>query len=117
MNDEELGVKRDGTASDKRDGDGPSAPPPLPSAATPVDEPIAGKPQATPSSEISTLMTEVLDKENLKQALERVKRNKGAPGIDGMTVDELGAHLKANWPTIRAQLAAGSYCPKPVRRV
>jgi group II intron reverse transcriptase/maturase len=89
----------------------------LPNAATPVDEPIAGKPQATPSSEISTLMTEVLDKENLKQALERVKRNKGAPGIDGMTVDELGAHLKAHWPTIRAQLVEGSYCPKPVRRV
>ena len=54
-------------------------------------------------------MTEVLHKENLKQALERVKRNKGAPGIDGMTVDELGAHLKANWPTIRAQLVEGSY--------
>ena len=62
-------------------------------------------------------MTEVLDIENLKPALERVKRNKGAPGIDGMTVDELSAHLKANWPTIRAQLVAGSYCPKPVRRV
>lgn len=85
--------------------------------ATSVDELIAGKPQTTPSSEISTLMTEVLHKENLKRALERVKRNKGAPGIDGMTVDELGAHLKANWPSIRAQLVAGSYQPKPVRRV
>jgi RNA-directed DNA polymerase len=62
-------------------------------------------------------MTEVLDKENLKRALERVKRNQGAPGIDGMTVDELGAHLKANWPSIRAQLVAGSYQPKPVKRV
>ena len=62
-------------------------------------------------------MTEVLDKENLKRALAQVRRNKGAPGIDGMTVDELSARLKANWPTIRAQLVAGSYCPKPVRRV
>ena len=62
-------------------------------------------------------MTEVLDIENLKRALAQVKRNKGAPGIDGMTVDELSAHLKANWPTICAQLVAGSYCPKPVRRV
>ena len=62
-------------------------------------------------------MTEVLDKENLKRALAQVKRNKGAPGIDGMTVDELSAHLKVNWPTIRAQLVAGNYCPKPVRRV
>ncbi|MDP3652971.1 MAG: group II intron reverse transcriptase/maturase, partial [Rhodoferax sp.] len=82
-----------------------------------MDEPIAGKPQATPSFEISTLMTEVLHKENLKRALERVKRNKGAPGVDGMTVDELGSHLKANWPTIRAQLVDGSYQPKPVKRV
>lgn len=62
-------------------------------------------------------MTEVLHKENLKAALERVKRNKGAPGIDGMTVDELGSHLKAHWPSIRAQLVAGSYQPKPVLRV
>ena len=62
-------------------------------------------------------MTEVLHKQNLKRALERVKRNKGAPGIDGMTVDELGAHLKANWPSIRAQLVAGTYQPKPVLRV
>ena len=113
----ELGVKRDGTASDKRNGGGPSAPPPLPQTATPVDEPVAGKPQSTPSPEISTLMTEVLDKENLKRALERVRRNKGAPGIDGMTVDELSAHLKAHWPSIRAQLVAGSYQPKPVKRV
>ena len=62
-------------------------------------------------------MTEVLHKENLKRALERVKRNKGAPGIDGMSVDELGAHLKAHWPSIRAQLVAGTYQPKPVLRV
>ena len=110
-------MKRDGSASDKRNGECPSAPPPLPQTATPVDEPIAGKPQSTPSLEISTLMTEVLDDENLKRALERVKRNKGAPGIDGMTVDELGVHLETNWPGIRAQLVAGNYCPKPVRRV
>ena len=112
-----TGVKRDGTASDKRNGDSPYAPPPLPQTATPVDEPVAGKPQTTPSPEISTLMTEVLVKENLKRALERVKRNKGAPGIDGMTVGELGVHLKANWPNIREQLVAGSYHPEPVKRV
>ena len=49
--------------------------------------------------------------------MERVNRNKGAPGIDGMTVGELGGHLKANWPDIRAQLVAGSYHPEPVKRV
>lgn len=112
-----LGVKRDGTASDKRDGNSPSAPSPLLQMATPVDELVAGKRQDTPSPEISTLMTEVLDPENLKRALAQVKRNKGAPGVDGMTVNELSAHLKADWPIIRAQLVEGSYCPKPVRRV
>ena len=117
MNDEVLGVKRDGTASDKRNGECPSAPLPLPQMTTSVDEPVAGKPQTTASPEISTLMNEVLDIENLKRALAQVKRNKGAPGIDGMTVDELRRHPKANWRTIRAQLVAGNYCPKPVRRV
>ncbi len=108
---------RDGTASDKHNAADAAVPPPLPQTATPADEPIAGKRQSNPSLETSTLMTEVLHKENLKRALERVKRNKGAPGIDGMTVDELGAHLKAHWPSIRAQLVAGTYQPKPVKRV
>lgn len=62
-------------------------------------------------------MNEVLHKENLKMALEKVRRNKGAPGIDGMSVDELGSHLKEHWPSIRAQLVDGSYQPKPVKRV
>jgi group II intron reverse transcriptase/maturase len=62
-------------------------------------------------------MSEVLDRENLQQALARVKRNKGAPGIDGMTVDELGEHLKLQWPHICAQLVAGTYRPQPVKRV
>jgi RNA-directed DNA polymerase len=110
-------VKRDGRASDKHNAANAAVPPPLPQTATPVDEPITGKPQSTASSKISTLMTQVLDSENLKRALAQVRRNKGAPGIDGMTVGELGAHLKANWPSIRAQLMAGSYCPNPVRRV
>ena len=121
---EGTGVKRDGSASDKRDGDGPSTPPPLPSAATPVDEPVAGEHQITASPEISTLMTQVLDIENLKRALAQVRRNKGAPGIDGMTVDELRAHLKANWlahhPRItgRWQLLpdAGTACRNPKAR-
>jgi group II intron reverse transcriptase/maturase len=113
----ELGVKREGTASDKHNAAPAAVPPTQSDRPASVDEPIAGEPQSTPSSPISTLMTEILHKQNLKRALERVKRNKGAPGIDGMTVDELGAHLKANWPTIRAQLVAGSYQPKPVKRV
>jgi len=76
-----------------------------------------GTGQNTPSSKNSTLMTEVLDQENLKRALAQVKRNKGAPGIDGMTVDQLGVYLKAHWPNIRAQLVTGTYRPQPVKRV
>ena len=50
------------------------------------------------------LMEEVVERENLKKALKRVQSNKGGPGVDGMTVDELPAHLKEHWSTIREQL-------------
>jgi RNA-directed DNA polymerase len=62
-------------------------------------------------------MEAVVEGENLKQALAQVKRNKGAAGIDGMSVDELAAYLKKHWPMIRAQLLEGTYKPQPVRRV
>jgi RNA-directed DNA polymerase len=62
-------------------------------------------------------MEAVLERENLKKALAQVKRNKGAAGVDGMTVGELPAHLKEHWLTIRAQLLDGIYRPQPVRRV
>ena len=61
-------------------------------------------------------MEEVLEPGNLKKALERVRRNKGAPGADGMTVEELGDYLRESWPGIRAQLLEGGYKPQPVRR-
>ena len=56
-------------------------------------------------------------RENLRRALRQVRRNRGAPGVDGMTVDGLVTHLKANWPAIRASLEDGTYEPQPVRRV
>jgi RNA-directed DNA polymerase len=62
-------------------------------------------------------MEAVVERENLKKALAQVKRNKGAPGIDGMTVEDLGPYLKEHWLTIRAQLFEGTYKPQPVRRV
>jgi RNA-directed DNA polymerase len=62
-------------------------------------------------------MEAVVERENLKTALARVKRNKGAGGVDGMSVDELPAYLKEHWLTIRVQLLAGIYKPQPVRRV
>src|SRR3989442_1095919 len=63
------------------------------------------------------LMEEVVERENCKAALKQVKANKGAPGIDGMTVEELPEYLVQHWPTIREQLLSGTYKPQPVRRV
>jgi RNA-directed DNA polymerase len=64
-----------------------------------------------------SLMEEVLRKENLIRALKRVRANKGAPGVDGMTVDNLGDHLREHWASIRQQLLSNSYVPQPVRVV
>jgi RNA-directed DNA polymerase len=63
------------------------------------------------------LMEEVCERENLKEALQRVKANKGSAGVDGMTVGQLSDYLKQHWPMIREQLLNGTYEPKPVRRV
>jgi RNA-directed DNA polymerase len=63
------------------------------------------------------LMEEVCERENCKQALARVKANKGSAGVDGMTVQQLPEHLKQHWPAIREQLLSGTYKPEPVRRV
>src|SRR3954462_10510309 len=62
------------------------------------------------------VMEEVCERENCKQALARVKANKGSPGVDGMTVHELPEFLKQHWPAIREQLLSGTYKPQPVRR-
>lgn len=63
------------------------------------------------------LMEEVLERENLKEALRRVKSNHGSPGVDGMTVDALAGYLKEHWPHLREQLLSGRYRPRPVKRV
>jgi RNA-directed DNA polymerase len=63
------------------------------------------------------LMERVVDRDNLLTALGNVKRNGGSPGIDGMTVEELPEYLKREWRKIRRQLLAGSYVPRPVKRV
>ena len=62
-------------------------------------------------------MEAVVEPANVKKALARVRRNKGAPGIDGMSVDDLGVHLQAHWSEVRSHLLDGSYTPQAVRRV
>src|SRR5580700_1227110 len=63
------------------------------------------------------LMEEVCELENSKQALQRVKANKGSPGVDGMTVEELPEYLKQHGPEIGEQLRNGTYQPQRMERV
>ena len=65
----------------------------------------------------SSLMEQILSRENLNAAYLQVVRNKGAAGVDGMTVEELGAYLSENGESIREQLRTRKYKPQPVRRV
>jgi RNA-directed DNA polymerase len=67
--------------------------------------------------EVPGLMEEVLRRENLTAAYERVVRNGGAGGVDGRTVDGLQEQLQTDWPRIREQLLSGTYKPSPVRKV
>jgi RNA-directed DNA polymerase len=62
-------------------------------------------------------MERIVERGNLASALKRVRANKGSPGVDGRTVDDLVADLREHWPAIRAQLLAGRYQPSVVKRV
>ena len=64
-----------------------------------------------------SLLEKMLERENMLEALRRVESNKGAPGVDGMTVAELRSYVKTHWTEIRQQLLEGTYKPQPVRRV
>ncbi len=77
----------------------------------------AAKPDIESRAAVGPSMEAIVERDNLRKALAQVKRNKGASGVDGMTVDDLGPYLKEHWLTIRAQLLDGSYRPQPVRRV
>lgn len=63
------------------------------------------------------LIERILDKDNVRIALEKVIANKGAAGIDGMKVEELRGYMNANWPSIKQSILERSYRPAPVRRV
>src|ERR1700690_1666656 len=78
------------------------------------DHPAAGE---NAVDETMELLDKVLQRENLLRAPARVEQNKGAAGVDGRAVDELGAHLREHWPRIREELLGGTYRPQPVRRV
>ncbi|WP_254636324.1 reverse transcriptase domain-containing protein, partial [Bacillus sp. GbtcB15] len=63
------------------------------------------------------MMEQILSYQNVTSALERVERNKGSHGVDGMSVQTLRSHLMEHWSTLRTELIKGTYLPQPVRRV
>lgn len=65
----------------------------------------------------NSLMEEVVERKNLWKAFRQVKKNKGSPGIDGMTVEALSLYLKGQWSRIKEELLKGRYQPSPVLRV
>ena len=69
-----------------------------------------------PYMEQPELLEKILFKDNLNRAYKRVKANKGAPGIDGITVEEIGAYLRDNQEAIIERIYKGKYTPDPVRR-
>lgn len=79
------------------------------------DEP----PTAVPETEgpgAACLMGAVLERRNMQRALRRVKKNRGSPGVDGMTVDELLPYLWEHWEEIKSSLLDGNFDPGPLRR-
>jgi RNA-directed DNA polymerase len=79
-------------------------------------EPSPARDEGLSDAEGERVWEQIFERKNLFTALKRVKANKGAPGIDGMTVEELPEYLKAHWLDIRARLDTGDYQPQPVRR-
>ena len=66
---------------------------------------------------MSQLLEEILSRDNMKLAYKKVKANRGASGIDGITIEEIDDYLKENWVNIRDKIRERKYKPKPVRRV
>ena len=77
----------------------------------------ARRPRHARQSTGSALLLAALTRENLQRALQRVRANKGAAGVDGLDIDQTAEHLRTAWPLIREQLLQGTYRPSPVRRV
>jgi DNA-binding XRE family transcriptional regulator len=75
-----------------------------------------GSPERAEEKDAVSLLAKVLERGNLNRAYQRVKKNGGAPGIDGMTTDELLEYLKSSGGELAAGISLGSYKPRPVRR-
>jgi retron-type reverse transcriptase len=80
-------------------------------------EAVTATPEPESPASTNHLMEAICAPDNIEAALAAVVRNKGAPGIDGITVKQLPGVLQARWPEIEGQLLQGRYQPQPVRRV
>ena len=90
-----------------------------PPAPTGEGVPAADAKPASRQNEVKTdnVLEAVLASDNLARAWQRVKSNKGAPGIDGVTIEDWPAHARAHWTALREQIRDGRYRPQAVRRV
>lgn len=82
-----------------------------------IDQRITENNNTNADRQANGLLEEIVSRGNLNRAYKRVKRNKGAGGVDGMGVDELLQYLKDNGEEIRKSIVEGEYQPQPVRRV
>ena len=80
-------------------------------------EPPVAKPDPKSPALAEQLMEEMCGRENCETAWKHVRKNKGGPGVDGMTIDEAADYLREHWPSIRSQLLDGTHQPQPVKRV
>jgi RNA-directed DNA polymerase len=81
-----------------------------------TEPPVARRETQSPAFD-ERLMEEVCERDNLERAWQRVRENKGGPGVDGMTIEAAVGYLREHWPTFRDQLLQGTYQPQPVKRV
>jgi RNA-directed DNA polymerase len=88
-----------------------------PRPVAPEVEVATAAPDPESPARVAALMEAICDPDNIEAALRAVVRNKGAPGVDGITVRQLPDVLQARWPEIERQLRQGRYQPQPVRRV
>ena len=80
-------------------------------------EPLVARREPQSPALEERLMEDVCERDNLERAWQRVRENKGSPGIDGLTIDAAVGYLREHWPTLRERLLQGTYQPQPVKRV
>src|SRR5512140_1514587 len=107
----------DGEGSQPREGPGREGPRVKPEDFRAEQSPSPAPGDTAPHPAAASLWEQFLSRENLAEALRRVEQNAGAPGIDGMSTNELRPWLHDHWPEVRSALEAGTYRPQPVRSV